>query len=82
MASRSTKSIPSYFMKYEEIEAALLDMELDNAYNTESVYNPNTILYPNNKMSFKDKHLAYLKSNKATNPEQYLSNLKLMTKIR
>ena len=80
--SRFTTASHKFSMTQQEIEEALLEMEQDNAYNTKSGYSPNLALHPDNIMSFKDKHLAYLKMHKTTDPNQYLSNLRLMTKIR
>lgn len=80
--SRFTNVSQKFSMTQQEIEDALIEMERDSAYNTESGYSPNLTLHPDNVMSFKDKHLAYLKMHKTTDPNQYLSNLRLMTKIR
>lgn len=69
-------------MTETEISDALDAMENDSSYNTTSAYSANIERYPDNIMPFKDKHLTYIKSHKITNPNQYISNLKLMTKIR
>jgi hypothetical protein len=82
MNSRFTKSKNQGFIDQEAIEEALRTMEQDDAYYTESSYCANSTLYPDNRMPFVAKHLAYLKSHGSVNPEQYISNLKLMTRIR
>jgi hypothetical protein len=82
MSSRFTKTTTSFQLTQEEIEQALRAMEQDNDYNTASTYSANVGLYPDNKMSFAEKHMAYLKTHVNTNPEMYLSNLRLMTKVR
>lgn len=65
-----------------EIERRLRAMVEDTSFNTESGYSSNGILYPDNIMPFVDKHMAYLRSHSGINPQQYLSNLRLMTRIR
>ncbi len=69
-------------MDEDEIRAALRSMERDRLCNTKSSYSANAILYPNHKMSFTNKHLAYLKTHPALKPEHYLANLKLLIKKR
>lgn len=64
------------------IRAMLHDMELNTSYNTVSSYGANQTLYPDNVMSFTDKHLSYIKSHPNLDPEQYLSNLRLKIKKR
>ena len=38
--------------------------------------------YPNNLITFAQSHIEHLKKFPNINPDQYISNLKLMTKIR
>lgn len=57
-------------------------MMTDDSYNTPTTYSANTELYPDNQMPFIDKHMNYLCSHPSVNPNVYLSNLRLMTKIR
>jgi hypothetical protein len=59
---------------------ALTRMSEDAAYNTPDSYSANTELYPNNVIPFVDKHMAYLRDHANTDPRQYISNLRLMTK--
>lgn len=65
-----------------EILATLKKMEADIVYNTESKYHNNSEKYPDNEISFSETHMAYLKRYPAINPDQYISNLKLSTKLR
>lgn len=65
-----------------EIEQALKRMALDSAYMTESSYSANSTLYPDNLISFVDKHLNYLRTHPAIDPRHYVSNLRLMTRLR
>ncbi len=64
-----------------ETEAILAAMVQDESFNTESSYSANSTLYPDNIIPFVDKHMQYLRSH-ATDPQQYVSNLRLMTRIR
>jgi len=64
------------------VKQALSKMALDNTYTTESSYNANEMLYPDHDMSFVEKHMHYLSTHQNVNPQQYLSNLRLMTRVR
>lgn len=57
-------------------------MVKDPAFNTEPTYSSKIDLYPDNLMPFVDKHMAYLCAHAALDPWHYISNLKLMTRIR
>lgn len=65
-----------------DIEAELIAMQIDNRYNTESSYSANGILYPDNQIPFVDKHKKYLLTHPTVSPQSYVSNLRLMTRIR
>lgn len=65
-----------------ETRQLLTAMAADVVYNTESSYTANATLYPSNVLSFVDKHMDYLKAHPATDPQHYLANLRLMTRIR
>jgi len=47
-------------------------------YRTESSYSPSS----EERITFVNKHVRYLSLHQKINPDQYLSNLKLMTKIK
>jgi hypothetical protein len=66
----------------DEVKRELRLMAADTGYTTESSYNANEVLYPGNDMSFVEKHMHYLNTHQNVNPQQYLSNLRLMTKVR
>ena len=68
--------------KVDEIRQLLHGMVSNTAYNTEPTYSANLANYPDHLIPFVEKHLAYLKNHPKLNPEQYLANLRLMTKIR
>jgi hypothetical protein len=69
------------FMNETEIDEALCFMEEDNSLKTPPCYVQETIS-STKLMSFREKHLAYLKSHPKINPENYLANLRTMIKIR
>lgn len=57
-------------------------MASDDGYNTPASYSANTALYPDNLISFVDKHMLYLKTHTTVNTQHYISNLKLMTRLK
>lgn len=65
-----------------EIERTLRGMALDAAYNTDASYSANSSLYPDNLIPFVAKHMSYLNAHPSTDPQHYISNLRLMTKVR
>lgn len=64
------------------VKDALDLMADDKAYNTSASYTANIIQNPNNLISFTDKHMNYLNSHPKIDPNQYIANLRLMTKIK
>ncbi len=74
-----------HFIGSEEaarIEEILRQMAKDSAYNTTSSYSANITQYPDHLIPFVDKHMNYLKTHPSLDPQHYLANLRLMTKIR
>lgn len=70
------------FLKSEAGKAAyaeLLRMIQDDSYNTTSSFSPSA---KDGNLSFIDKHMNYLCSHLDVNASQYLSNLRLITKVR
>ena len=45
-------------------------------------YTPDGENYPTHRISFVEQHVRYLRAHKNVNPDQYISNLKLMIKKR
>ncbi len=66
----------------DNIKQELQQMAADQAFNTMSSYSANTKLYANNSITFVEKHMAYLNNNPTVDPNLYLSNLRLMTRVR
>lgn len=69
-------------MEEAGVQEELHLMELDSTLKTESSYSANAALYPNHQIPFVDKHMAYLINHPDLDPKKYLSNLRLMIKIR
>jgi hypothetical protein len=65
-----------------DAERKLRDMITDKALNTGTSYSANSELYPDNRIPFVDKHMAYLMEHPKLEVEHYLSNLRLMLKKR
>ncbi len=64
-------------MPEEEMREILSAMEKNKAMVTNSAFRANTELWPDNRISFTDAHLAYIKSHPDLDPKHYLSNLRL-----
>jgi hypothetical protein len=56
-------------------------MTTDEAYNTGPSFSANTELYPDHLIPFVNKHVNYLRNHPSTDPQHYLSNLRLMTRV-
>lgn len=65
-----------------EIKKILMGMTEDVAFNTDSSYSADTARYADNRISFVDKHMRYLSAHPMINPRQYISNLRLMTRLK
>lgn len=78
------KKRPDFFESEEGvlIHKALEDMTVNNSYHTEPSYSINKALYANSLIPFIDKHMLYLRDHPSIDPGQYMSNLRLITKIR
>lgn len=79
----SYKKKPDFFDSEEGLAArgTLQSMVANPAYCTEASYSSNIVLYPDHLIPFVDKHMSYLRDHPTTNPQHYLANLKLMTRI-
>ncbi len=66
----------------KEVEQTLYLMVADTTYNTNASYSANTTVYPNNKIPFVAKHMDYLRNHPTTDPRHYISNLRLITRIK
>jgi hypothetical protein len=81
----STKSRKNDYFETEEglyVVRELQKMSKNLDYNTGSSFSPDTEHYPDNLIPFIDEHIKYLKAHPNTNPQHYLSNLRLMIRQR
>ncbi len=60
----------------------LMALMRDELHNTPSTYSSNTEVYPDSLIPFVDKHMEYLRVHPNIDPQQYISNLRLMSKIK
>jgi hypothetical protein len=73
------------FLESEEaarIRESLLHMQTDSSFNTRPSYTANGVVYPDNHMTFAEKHMHYLSEHQDVNAQHYLSNLRLMTRVK
>lgn len=68
--------------KGKEIKRKLQLMTEDDAYNTTATYSANTQLHPDNLITFVDKHMTYLVGHPLLDPDKYLANIRLVTRLR
>jgi hypothetical protein len=75
---------PNFFETFEgvEIEDMLRSMEADDAFNTQSSYIADTQNFPDNILSFIEKHKRYILANPALDARLYVANLRLKTRLR
>lgn len=66
----------------EAVIAELKEMAKDVAFATGATYTANTNTYPDNSITFVEKHIEYLRSHPNTDPQHYMSNLRLMTRLK
>ena len=59
----------------------LRGMMVDETFNTDSSFSSNADSYPDNLITFVDKHMTYLNTHPNIDPRQYVSNLRLMTRV-
>ena len=61
----------------EDLREALKLMVTDKSYNTEVTYSAGS----GHTIEFVEKHMKYLSDHPKLNPDHYLSNLRLMTRL-
>lgn len=64
------------------IEQELRDMAANGIYSTVDSYSANAATHPDHLVSFVEKHMTYLNTHPSVDPDHYLANLRLMTRIR
>lgn len=63
----------------DQARELLHGMETDIRYSTSAYYSASL---PDNTISFVDKHMTYLNDHPNVNPDYYLANLRLMSRIK
>lgn len=78
------KKRADFYNSDEGVRAAteLHTMVSDSVYMTTPTYSANSTLYPDNSVTFVEKHMKFLSEHQDVNISQYMSNLRLMTRIR
>ena len=66
----------------KDVKRTLQLMAEDNSYATKPSYSADTLQYKNNMMPFVDKHMNYLSKHPNLDPYHYISNLRLMTRVK
>jgi maltodextrin utilization protein YvdJ len=82
MQSSYMKSKMKSYMLESLVEQLLQAMLEDESYRTLPGYSIDTETYPDHNVPFVAAHMHYLKKHPQVDPEHYLSNLRLMLKIR
>jgi hypothetical protein len=82
MASAYMKSRMRSYLAESEVIQELQLMLKDDSYHTTTGYSINTEAYPDHAVPFVEHHMNYLRKHPQVDPEHYLSNLRLMLKVR
>jgi hypothetical protein len=82
MPSKSRSQSTTEFMSDAEVRQALSLMDGDSSYKTDPGYSSSDTLYPAHQVPFIERHVQYLQNHPKVNPEHYLANLRIMTRIR
>lgn len=65
-----------------QVKTTLEEMVESTTYNTQSSFSANLTRHPDNLICFVDKHMEYLASHRGIDPQHYVANLRLITRIR
>ena len=71
-----------YILDEADVVEKLKILEQDPGMKTETIYSPSANSWPDNRLTFTERHLVYLRAHKNVNPDHYISNLTLMIKKR
>lgn len=81
--NHQTRATTQKRLEEENVREKLLDIQADPSFNSElTSFTANTVLYPDGQIPFVQKHLDYLMAHPKLDPNQYLSNLRLMLRKR
>ena len=82
MQSKHVRASVSQKLLEEGVREKLEEMAQDISLNTLSSYSPNIQEYPDNRISFVDRHIEYLLNHPKLDSRQYLANLRMKIKKR
>ena len=82
MASAYMKSKMKNYMQESEVVLELRAMLNDETFRTLPGYSIDTETYPDHVVPFVKSHLNYLSKHPQLDPAYYLSNLRIMLKVR
>ncbi len=82
MSAKNSKSHIYDPVHEAEVLAVLQSMEQDASYNTETRYAADSVKYPTHRITFSERHMEHLKKFPNIDPDQYVANLKMMTRER
>ncbi len=82
MATAHKKVIFSETAEGIDIKARLVRMTQDPVFSTKPSYSANAAQYPDNLIPFVDKHMNYLAAHPGTDPQHYMANLRLITRLK
>jgi hypothetical protein len=69
-------------MTEQQIINDLRKMENDSSLITKPAFTTDKSTWPDSRIPFVEYHVKYLQTHKLTTPEGYLSNLRLMLRVR
>ena len=82
MPSAYIKSKMKGYMPEQEIIKELQSMVENGSYHIEPGHSIDTETYPDSSIPFIESHVLYLSKHPQVDPKHYLSNLRLMLKMR
>lgn len=82
MATPAKKLVFSDTEQGVYVKECLVRMTNDPLFSTKASYSANRERYPNNLIPFVDKHMNYLTTHPGTDPQHYMANLRLITRLK
>lgn len=82
MPSQYMKSKMKSYLQEPQVTEELQSMLNDESFHTLPGYSIDGETYPNHVVPFIEEHVRYLTKHPQVDPAHYLSNLRLMLKIR
>lgn len=82
MRNKHVKAVVAQRIIDEGVREQLEKMAEDLSLNTPSSYSADTASYPDNQISFVDKHIEYLLCHPKLDSRHYLANLRMKIRSR